>query len=260
MNLFVLLFKSIYSPKTIALTRFQKIGKPILYGFLLAFLAALPNCIYLNLAIVNAINGLDQTINEKIPEFTIHNGTLKSEENAVVKAKHDQYTIIFDPKGTFTRDDLKWQENVIGILSNEFVFVSNGTMQQLEYNFFQETEITKEDLTAAIKQLSEVAPIIIPVISVTLFAMSATSKFVEITFLAIVGLLFKKRMGKRLNFKQLWTISAYSVTLASVFFAIMNFFLIDISFALYINWFVHITVLYLVLKEIPSPKQPVKAA
>lgn len=259
MNIFIQLLKSLYSPKTIALTRFQKIGKTILYAFFLSFLAAFPNFLFISSSFVSAFSGLDEIIEEKIPSFSIQNGKLVTEAQSVVEVKKGEYDVLFDPVGAVERDNLKWRQNAIGILPDKFVIVSNGNIQQLEYDDWMDADFSKKDVTGWIHQISELTPIIVPVLLIVLFIMSAAAKFMEITLLAVIGLLFKQMMKKRLNFQQLWNISAYSVTLSTVFFAIMNVLQINVSFAVLINWFVHTTVLYMALKEIPKPKTPIKS-
>ncbi len=60
---------------------------------------------------------------------------------------------------------------------------------------------------------------------------------------------------RKLSYKQVWTLTAYSYTIPTVFFMIMDLLKITVpgSFPLYIA--VILIVLYLAIKEIPTPKE-----
>lgn len=54
--------------------------------------------------------------------------------------------------------------------------------------------------------------------------------------------------------------AAYSTTLATVFFFIMDSLQVIVPSGFLINWFVHLIVIYLVLKEVPPIKKKIKDA
>ncbi|WP_044895853.1 DUF1189 domain-containing protein [Bacillus alveayuensis] len=254
MNMFLQLIQSLYSPKIIAMTRFQKIGKTILYAFLLSFLAFLPNAIYFSHGIISGFKGLDETMEAELPDFSIKNGKLISEVDQPIEVKKGDYILVLDNQGILTKKDLEKRRNAIGLLTDQFVFVTNGQAQTFEYTMFENT-LMKKDLIQIIQQLKKLMPIILTVFLFLLYLSSSFVKFIEISFLALVAILLKNRFGKKLNFKHLWTISAYSITLATVFLMIMDVFKSKVPFEFYINWCVHLIILYLTLKEIPSPKK-----
>ena len=61
-------------------------------------------------------------------------------------------------------------------------------------------------------------------------------------------------MGKNVSYRYLWRISAYSVTLPTVFFTIMESLKTIVPSGFFIHWFVAIMMLMLTLKEVPSEK------
>lgn len=80
MNVFQLFIKSTYSPRDIAKTRFQGIGKAILYVFLLSVLFAIPTAYYVSSGTVKSMNGFKTVLNKDFPDFTISNGKLQTDE------------------------------------------------------------------------------------------------------------------------------------------------------------------------------------
>lgn len=253
MNFFSSFFQSLYSPKMIARMRFQKIGKTILYVFFLSFLAFLPNAIHFSTGVIGGLKGLEETAASELPPFTIKNGKLSSELKEPFETKKGDFIIVFDSQNVVTKEELQLRENALGFLTNEFVFVSDGNIQTFDYSMLQ-TSLLKEDILNMLKQINDLILIILSVLFFLLFLASSFAKFIEITILSIIAILFKNKLNKKLNFKQLWTISTYTVTLATVFFMIMDIFKVIVPIGFYINWFVHLIILFLVLKEIPSPK------
>ena len=255
MNIFKQFAKSLYSPKSISMFRFQGIGKTILYVFLLTLLATLPMAIYMSTGISGLLKGLDSTLQEDLPDFKIEEGTLIAETAEPLEFKKDDLFIVFDPTGAFTASEIENKQNGIGLLKNEFVYAVAGQAQSYDYSMLNTMTLTKEDLSQYSSQFENVLPIVLSVVIVMLFLFTAASKFIEITFLAIVSILFKNSLKRNVNFKQLWVMSAYAVTLTTVFFLIMEFLQVSVPSGIFVNWFVNLIMLYLALKEIPAARK-----
>jgi len=234
--------------------RFQRIGKTILYAFFLALIAFLPNTIYFTNNVIQGLENLEETVANDFPSFTIENGELSSDLNEPLEIKKGDFIIIFDSQNIVTSKELLLRENAIGFLTTEFVFISDGNIQTLDYSMLQ-SSLSKEDVLDMLKQINDLKPIIISVFIFLIYIATSFAKFIEITFLSILAILFKNKLKKKLNYKQLWTLSTYSVTLATVFFMIMDTFQLTVPFGFYINWFVHLSILFLTLKEIPSSRE-----
>ncbi|MEK3807940.1 DUF1189 domain-containing protein [Metabacillus sp. SLBN-84] len=253
MNIFKQLAKSIYSPKSISMYRFQGIGKTILYVFMLTVLITLPMGIYMSSGISALLKGLDSTLREDLPDFTIEDGTLVSDAKEPIELTKDDLFIVFDPTGAFTTQEIENKENAIGLLKNEFVYAFAGQSQSYDYSMLN--TLTKSDLLTYSAQFESVLPIVIGTVLLVFYLFTAASKFIEITFLAFVSILFKNSLQKKVNFKQMWVMAAYSVTLASIFFMIMEFLQVSVPSGIFINWFVNLIVMYLALKEIPGARK-----
>lgn len=259
MNIFKQFIKSIYSPKDIASFRYQGIGKTILYVFFLTFLSILPAIYYLNTMLNEGINSTKSVINDEIPPFTIENGTLTSETDVPITIDKGEFSIIVDPTGVITNEDVEDKDNAIALLKNEFSVAAGGRIDSYSYSMMEGLTLTKEDFIDIIDTVDGMKNIIIPVISTIMFLVSSAVNFIEVTILAWFGLLLKNLAGRTVSYRHLWRMAAYSVTLPTVFFTIMSAINTPVPNSFFINWFVEIIILFLAIKEISKEKTTIES-
>ncbi|WP_312473645.1 DUF1189 domain-containing protein [Neobacillus sp.] len=257
MNIFKQLIKSIYSPKDIALFRFQGIGKTILFVFFLTLISILPSIIFFSTALSTGINSARTIISDELPAFSIKNGQLTADTKVPVTSNQDDLTIILDPTGAVSNTDVENEGNAFALLKDEFVLASGGRSNTYPYSMLQGLNFSKEDLLKFIDIMGENQGIIIPIISVLLFLFSSAASFIEVSVLALIGLALKNLLGRKLTYRQLWRMAAYSETLPTLFFTIMAAIKTTVPNSFMINWLVVIIVLYLAINEIPKPKQKI---
>lgn len=254
MNIFKQLYKSIYSPKDIALFRFQGIGKTILFVFLLSLISILPTIVYLSMTITTGIDSARSVIIHQLPSFSIKNGQLTAQTSVPVTIDKDHFTIILDPTGAVSVKEIEGTENAFALLKNQFVVAVGGKTNTYPYSMVSGMDITKPDLVNFFNTLYGLKVIAIFVISLFIYIFSSAASFIEVSVLAFLGLGLKNLAGRRLNYRQLWRMAAYSETLPTVFFAIMSAIKTTVPNSFLINWFVVVIVLYLAINEIPKPK------
>jgi len=255
MNIFKQFYKSLYSPKDIAMFRFQGIGKTILYVFFLTLISLIPAIYYLSSATVNGLDAIQNSIENELPSFQIANGELHSDEKAPLIINKEGFTINFDSTRTVTIDDLSKNNEAIAILKNEAYFIANGQVQSLPYSMLSDMSITNEDILNLLQSIDSSLVIIIPIMIAIIYVFTLGLNFIQISVLALLGLLLKKVLMRNIQYRHLWRISAYSVTLPTIFFAIMEGLKTTVPNGALINWFVAYIVLFLVIKEIPLPKK-----
>lgn len=254
MNIFKQMFKSLYSPKDISLYRFHGIGKTILYVFLLTLLSVIPTVYYISAAVINGLDAAQTAVKEQFPKFTIENGKLEAQQVAPIIINHDDFAIIFDSTGKVNEDDLSNEDNAIAFLHNEIFFVAGGNIQSYPYSMFT-FPITNSDLQKFLDTLDSVTGIILVIMAIFIYIFSVGMKFIEISIYALFGLLFKNMTGKNLQYRHLWRMAAYSVTLPTIFFTIMAALQTSVLNGFLINWFASLLVLFLAIKEVPKRKQ-----
>ncbi|NRD80771.1 DUF1189 domain-containing protein [Bacillus sp. BRMEA1] len=257
MNIFTQFYKSIYSPKDIAIFRFQGIGKTILYVFFLTLISVLPSIIFFSQTLTSGLDSATSFIKDETPAFTIKNGQLSADTKVPITINKDHYTFILDPTGAVSVREVENEDNAIALLKDQFVVSSGDHTETYQYGMMQGMNITKKDLLHFIDSISSMRGIIIPVISVIIYLISSAANFIEISVLALIGLLLKKLTARNLNYRQLWRMATYSETLPTVFFAIMSLLKTSVPNSFLINWFVVIIVLLLAIKEVPKPKNQI---
>jgi hypothetical protein len=250
--MFKQLLKSFYSPRDIALFRFQGIGKTILFVFFLTLLSVIPSFVYLQIAITNGVSASLETIEEEFPNFTIENGQLHSNQKAPITINKDAFTILMDSTGAVQLIDLKDSDNLIGFLQNELVFIAGGQVQSYPYSMADELHLTKNDLVDLINTLGASLVIILPLFFLVIYLFTLGMKFIEVSILALIGFFLKNGPRRKLRYGQVWRMAAYSVTLPTIFFMIMDALKTTVPISFFIHWVVGIIVLFLAIKEIPQ--------
>ncbi|MFD2446075.1 DUF1189 domain-containing protein [Bacillus sp. CGMCC 1.16607] len=255
MNLFNQFIKSLYSPKDIAKFRFQGIGKTILYVFFLSFLSLIPSAYYFSAAIVNGLEVTKNTFENEVPTFVIKDGQLSLDSKTPVTIEKDDFNIILDSTGSLQADDIGDSENAIALLKNEFVFAAGGQVQTYNYALFSDMKLANKDIVSFIHSMDNLKMIFLPILILVMYIFSSGLKFIGISIYAAVGIFLAKLLQKNVPYRQLWRMAAYSVTIPTIFFAIMVALQTTVPNGFLINWLVSIMVLMLALKEIPVKKQ-----
>lgn len=259
MNIFKQFYKSTYSPRDIASFRSQGIGKTILYVFFLTFLSILPSIYYLTTMLNEGVESTKSVISNEIPSFTIENGSLSAETAVPITIDKGEFSIIVDPTGVITTEDVEDKDNAIALLKNEISVAAGGRVDTYSYSMMEGLTLTKEDFIEIVDAVDGMKGIIIPVISIFMFLVSSAVSFIEVSILAWIGLLLKNLAGRSISYRHLWRMAAYSVTLPTVFFTIMSALNTPVPNSFYINWFVEIIILFLAIKEIPKEKTTIES-
>ncbi len=255
MNVFKQFYKSLYSPKDMALFRFQGIGKTIGYVFLLMFICSSITAV----SIGNDLRKFSAMAIDKIatdlPEFTLNNSELTSELDSPLITENYGFTFIFDTTGELTAEDVFTYTNAIGLLKNEAVFVSETERQRLPYSTFGNLTINKEMLIKSTEQFKTIILILLPIAFIFMYLLQTSFKLIGISFLALIGLIIANQLKRSLPYSAFWILSAYAVTIPTLFFAITDALKIHIPFAIFLYWMTASIVLYLIIVEIPKSKQ-----
>ncbi|MGM0853147.1 MAG: DUF1189 domain-containing protein [Bacillota bacterium] len=254
MNVFQQLYKSIYSPKDIATFRFQGIGKTIRYVFLLALISILPVAIQFISFATSAIDNVRESVETEFPSFSIENGSLSSSDTEPITIEKDGMTIIFDSTGELQERNLDENENTIAFLKKNFVVINQGNVQSSSYSLFGSTTLSKDGLIDLLDSLIGMKWILLPVALFFLYLFTSGMMFLKITLFAIIGVTFANVLKRNVNYRQSFRMTAYSATVSTLFFTLMEMLQTYIPAAPILDWFVITVILYLVVKEIPQKR------
>ena len=252
LNVFKQFYVSLYSPKDMASFRRQRMGKTILYLFLLSLLSIIPTAYYFNMIIKDGISTIQETITTEMPNFEITNGKLTVEGNKPIILNKNGFFIFMDDSGTLTANDVAAQaNNGLALLSSEFVLISSGNIQSSPYSFI---EGNNETISSWMNEADRLSWIFLSIILIIMYIFTTALVFLKVTIFAAFGVVFKNALARPLNYAQIWKITAYCITLPTLFFTIMDFFQATVPFRLTLSWFITFIVLFLSLKEIPKER------
>ncbi|PYZ94291.1 hypothetical protein CR194_01775 [Salipaludibacillus keqinensis] len=254
MNIIQQFIKSLYSPETIAKFRFQKIGKTILYVFFLMFIVSIPMAVLLGSSINNLYNDVEVHMDESFPDFSIENGVLQSDLEEPYISEDGDTTVIFDPTGEYTANDVAEFDNAFALLEREAAISTDGMPQTIGYQEFG-INIAKDELLDLVNSVGDLLPLIISIFILFMYLFTTAMKFLGIFMLSVITLLLKRKVADQVSYRQGWVLSAYAVTLPTVIFAVFDTIGLHIPFSLAIYWVIAIVIMNLVLRNIPSPKQ-----
>lgn len=254
MNIFRQFFKSIYSPPTVAKFRFQGIGKTILYVFMLMLITFSVIAFQLGSTVADGVKQFQTVLENDLPEFELKNSILLSDLDEPLYIEIDGENFIFDTTGTLTATDIEQNHNqVLALLKKEVVYITDGANDSIRYGDLGSLNLTKVELEGLTETIIDLLPLIITLIVILLYIVLTTLKYIAIFFLSFFGLIVRSRIGLTISYKQVWVLSAYAITLPTVFFAITNSLNIYIPYSLTLFWLVAFIMLYLIFKEIPKP-------
>lgn len=254
MNLLKQWYKSLYSPRDIARLRFQSIGKTIFYLFFLSLISIIPPSIYNSIEISHALKSVDELAESTLPDFKIEHGKLFTSIERAEKYKNLDTTILFDPTGIWSSENLEEYGRSFGFFSNEFAYHSNGKTKTLPYDILGEFSLTKDTLMKYLHTINGILPIILFLIILTTFLFVASLKFIEISILSFFGLILSRLIANQIPYRRLWVVSAFSITLAVTFSTIMSALSITIISSYFFYWLISIIMLFLTLREVPIRK------
>ncbi|MFC7370366.1 DUF1189 domain-containing protein [Fictibacillus iocasae] len=252
--MFKRLFYSLYSPQTIAKLRFTGIGSAILSVFILMLLSTLPPAVMLGQSFTSAISSLEQSMEDKLPEFTLEDGILTSPVKKATVTEYDGFYIIFDPQDTISTNEIREYDEVMAFGSKSAIVRSGANEDSVTYSSLGADNMTKQDLLSALQSFDSILPILIPVLYVISYILIAGTAFTGISLLALIGLTFKNMLNRKLQYKQLWVMSVYSITLPVAFFTIMSLLKTSVPYSFLIFTGVSLIILYLSINEVPAQK------
>ncbi len=234
--------------------RFQGIGKTILYVFFLTLISVIPTIYFLSTSIMNSVEEITNSIENEFPDFYIEDGELHSEENKPLTIPGNDMVIQFDSTGTLTSEDIRSDQNTVALLKDEFVFVAGGQVQTYDYSMLTGMTFSKQEITEYLAAADSFLIIVLLIMAIIIYLFSAGLRFIEVSILALIGLLIKNMMNRKLQYRQTWRMSAYSITLSTIFFTIMASLQTVVPNGALISWLVGIVVLLLAIREVPQPK------
>lgn len=97
-------------------------------------------------------------------------------------------------------------------------------------------------------------PVFIFLTVLFIFLGVAMVQFITVSLLATIGLPIKRALHRRLDYKQLWNISAYAVTLPGVIIGISVLLPFSIPAPFFIYFILSVIIVFIAIRKVPIPK------
>ncbi|WP_240376647.1 DUF1189 domain-containing protein [Bacillus piscicola] len=255
MNLIQTFIKSLYSSVYIGRFRFHGIGKTIGYVFFLMLLASIPSSILLTNTILSVTDRIDDAFTDEIPDFTLEDGVLHSNQDTPLINKENAETIIFDSTGEMKESDIDNTSDTLALLREKIIIIDNGNKNTFRYEQAGDLQLTKEDIVSMMSTIESLLPIFIPVFLLILYLFSTALKFVGITALSLFGLLIRNVAPLSLSYRHIWMLCAYTVTLPTILLSLAELLPFPLPGGFIIYWALAFIMLYQVYRHLPKPRK-----
>ena len=227
-------------------------GRSFLYIFLLFLLVYLISSVYNGVQMNNAIDFLQNTITENVPDFSLSNGKFTFAGEMPFQIEEEGFLFVIDTTGHTTLDDFKNTLNGILITEDEVVIVQMGKTEITPFSVATPLEINKDQVVQFLPKLKVLVTIFISVWFLFAFA----GKLFGILLLALAAMMAAAIFHKELTFLNQWNIAIYASTLPMLIKLVHTLLGSPIgSFLFFIYWGVAITYVFLGTYYIPHDRQ-----
>ncbi|PSL42308.1 uncharacterized protein DUF1189 [Salsuginibacillus halophilus] len=254
MNVFQKFFYSLYRPDIIGRLRFQGIGKTIGFVFFLMLLTQIPAAVTFAVSTATTVTQAEEALNEELPSFAISGGTLETEQEEAYIQELDEGRMIIDPERELSEAEWIAEDNSIVLLDTKGFVVTDGERQTITYEQLGDVNLSDEDIAGFADTFSSLLWLFIPIVLVGIYVFTSGMKFVGITVLSLFGLIFRRFVSTRLNYKNIWVMAAYTVTLPTITLAFIDVLAPGVPFTFWLYWVLAITMFALVFRKLPVPK------
>ncbi|MDV2884024.1 DUF1189 domain-containing protein [Alkalihalophilus pseudofirmus] len=256
MNAFQFFYKSLFDKKVIAYSRFQPITKALLHVLMVVFIACIPFIVSLIMTYVSSINQLEESLENDMPAFSLRDGELQAEvDEPYVNESLSEGVFVLDPNNQLTTQDLEQLGEGIIFQQNEALLFRYGSTHSVNYSLIGLQEVSDTELNERLTDIKGFLPFLLAIISLLMYSGVLGLAFLGITILAFVALLFRGTR-KNIQYRHMWLITAYAMTLPVILFAWADVFIGGIPG--YLLVLAVVCMIVYALSAIPKPKQKTK--
>lgn len=215
--------KAYYSIKGFDYYRYfimQKTGKAVIYLLLLGLIAGLAGIIQpvseSNKMINQMIGGIESTI----PDFTFENGKLDVKANMpLIIGEGSGMTIIIDTSGATNESVLNSYDNVLLILRDKMIQKNYANQQVTDFSVLQGFKLDRSD----VKNMLPLIKWFMLLLFIILPPFIIAGRFLSALFISIFGLIINSVKNANLPYRDIFAISAYSLTLPLIICTLLDF-------------------------------------
>jgi len=187
-------------------------SKSFLYIFLLFLLVYAISSIYNGVQINNAIDMLQRSLVNNIPDFNLSNGKFFFAGEMPFQIEEKGFVFIIDTTGHTTVDDIKNTDNGILITEDELIVSQMGKTEITPLSMLAPIEISKNQVVQFLPTLKA----LIYIIFAAGFIFAFAGKLFGILVLSLVAKIATAIFRQKLTFLNQWNIAIYASTLPTL--------------------------------------------
>ncbi|MBB6454288.1 ABC-type multidrug transport system fused ATPase/permease subunit [Salirhabdus euzebyi] len=249
-NLFKQFLYSLYDFKKVSAFRMQKMGRTIAYIFLFMLIVSIPFALSYSIQTSSALNKIQTTNFTDIPDFAIQEEKLQAEEQYV----GDYFVVKPESDETIASVQETLDEGIV-LLEDKALLITKVLSFEFPYTAFGSDNMTKDEIIQFIDDINTNKYFIISIYLLIYYVFSTGVKFIEITLLALIGLFIKSRLKKNIQYRHVWILTAYAITLPSLIISFIDGIQLSIPYAGVAFWALGSFLLYKIISYIPTPKK-----
>jgi len=252
LNIFRQFYYSLFNTHKIAEFRHQTIGKTILFIFFLSFLIFIPQMMLATSEINQTKNEIEHHLSIEENQFAIENGQLQMNKDQPFTTTFLSELVLFDSTGEVEPGDVKNIYNAqFAFLKDRMVManVITNNFIEITYGDTNWSNLSKGDI---LQFINTFLTLILITIWISSYFILLLITFFTIFMLAILGTLVAQTTARAVQFSGVWKMAVYSLSLAVLFFFIMDSLKVSVAFRDAITFFVSLTMLVSAIIKVPK--------
>ncbi|NJD02761.1 MAG: DUF1189 domain-containing protein [Ruminiclostridium sp.] len=219
LNFFTKIYYSISGFENYRFFVMQKTGRAVVYLLLLSLIIGLIGIIQPVIESNKMINQMIEGLERDVPDFTFENGNLDVKAKMPLIIDEGGLTIIIDTSGATDESILDSYNNALLILQNKMIQKNYANQRVTDFTVLQGFKIDKSD----VRNMLPLVKWFILFLFIILPPFIIAGRFLNALFVSIIGLIINSVKNTNLPYRDIFAISAHSLTLPLILGTILDF-------------------------------------
>ena len=219
LNFFTKVYYSITGFENYKFFIMQRTGKAVVYLLLLSLIIGLIGIIRPVYESNKMMNQMIEGIEGSIPDFSLENGKLDVRTEMPLFIEEGGLTIIIDTSGATNESILDSYNNALLILQDKMIQKNYANQQVTDFSVLKGVKIDRSD----VKNMLPLVKWFMLLLFIILPPFIIAGRFLSALFISIFGIIINSVKNKNLPYRDVFAISAHSLTLPLIIGTILDF-------------------------------------
>ena len=197
----------------------QKTGRTVVYLLLLSLIIGLIGIIQPVIESNKMITQMTEGIESAVPDFTFENGKLDVKAQMPLIIGEGGMTIIIDTSGATSESILDSYDNALLILQDRMIQKNYANQQVTDFSMLQGFKMDRSDIRNMLPLIKWFMLLLFIILPPFIIA----GRFLNALFVSIIGMIINSVKNTNLPYRDVFAISAYSLTLPLIIGIILDF-------------------------------------